>query len=228
MWFDCDSTLARLEGIDELAVLAEEEIRREVIALTDAAMAGSIAMDAVYGKRLELLRPDQSAVLAVGGRYVDTVVDDARSVVAALHACGKSVGIISGGLRPAILPLAAHLGIPEARVFAVDVEFDADGAYVDFDRGSPLARNGGKPEILAGLAATEHPIAFVGDGVTDLEAAGAVQTFIGFGGVARRERVVAEAEHFVDGPGLAEVLTICLTEAEREELTSDPRYSHLA
>jgi phosphoserine phosphatase len=58
----------------------------------------------------------------------------------------------------------------------------------------------------------------VGDGVTDLEAAEAGVTVIGFGGIVRREIVVARASVFVEAKTLTAVLDFILTPAERERL----------
>ena len=54
--FDCDSTLSELEGIDELAGGRSAEVSE----LTARAMAGELPMEAVYGRRLELLRPTRT------------------------------------------------------------------------------------------------------------------------------------------------------------------------
>ena len=53
--FDCDSTLSRVEGIDEIA-----RGRKDVADLTKAAMDGAVPLDQVYGKRLELVRPSRA------------------------------------------------------------------------------------------------------------------------------------------------------------------------
>ena len=49
--------------------------------------------------------------------------------LAALQAAGLEVRVISGGLRPAVLGLARHLGVPADAVAAVPVHFDDDGVY---------------------------------------------------------------------------------------------------
>src|SRR5690606_23891673 len=56
--FDCDSTLVSVEGIDELAGAHKEAVQ----ALTDAAMEGSVPLDEVYGRRLEIIRPTRARV----------------------------------------------------------------------------------------------------------------------------------------------------------------------
>ena len=51
----------------------------------------------------------------------------------------------------------------------------------------------------------------VGDGVTDLEARDAVKLFVGFGGVARRERVAAEAEVYIETDRLSAIVPLALS-----------------
>lgn len=60
-------------------------------------------------------------------------------------------------------------------------------------------------ELLAGSSGRSL---LVGDGVSDLRAASAVDLFVGFGGVARRTEVVRESPAFLDAPSLAPVLLI--------------------
>ncbi|BAQ16779.1 HAD-IB family phosphatase [Methyloceanibacter caenitepidi] len=206
--FDCDSTLSRVEGIDELARRAGAET--EVAPLTAAAMAGELALDAVYGKRLDLVRPDRAAVEWLAKLYVEKMVPGAVESVQTLRGAGTDVHIISGGLRQAILPLADTLGVPVANVHAVDVMFGGNGAYVDFDRDSPLARPGGKAEVCRLLGSNERSVALVGDGATDLEAREAGAYVVGFGGVVVRDTVKLRADIFVAGPSLTAVLDALL------------------
>ena len=206
--FDCDSTLSRVEGIDALARRAGVE--QEVAPLTAAAMAGELALDAVYGKRLDLVRPDRAAVDWLAGLYVEQVVPGAVETVEALHGAGKDVHIVSGGLRQAILPLAARLGIPFENIHAVDVVFGDDDTYADFDRTSPLARPGGKAEICRVLRSAGKSVALVGDGATDIEAREAGAYIVGFGGVVVRDTVKSGADIFFPGPSLTAVLDALL------------------
>lgn len=202
IFFDVDSTLSAIEGIDELAAG-----NQEIAALTDAAMNGAVPLDEVYARRLEIIRPDRARVEELGRLYVDRMIPDAPAVVARLREAGVEVLIVSAGIRQAILPLAEHLGIPARAVNAVDLTFDDDGNYVDFDRRSPMTRNGGKEIVVMNIRArTKGKAAFVGDGITDLEAKPAVNLFIGFGGVRARERVRTEADVFIDEPRLTPIL----------------------
>jgi phosphoserine phosphatase len=211
--FDCDSTLVSVEGIDELAGPRIEEIR----ALTDLAMEGKIPLEEVYGRRLELIAPTREQVRAIGDVYVRTMVPDAAEVVGALLWLDKDVRVISGGLLQPVAEVARHLGLGRDRVAAVEVRFDSHGAYQGFDRDSPLARSGGKAEVLRQWG-VGRPAMLVGDGATDLEAAEAVDLFVAFMGVAFRPAVAAGADVVLQTPELAPVLLLAATPEEQERL----------
>lgn len=190
VFFDVDSTIVTIEGIDVLAG-GNPEIAR----LTDAAMNGEIAVEQVYGKRLEIIRPTRAAVEALGERYVSSLVAGAAKAIETLRAAGVEIHLVTAGLAPAIAPLASALGVNKQDVHAVDAHFDDDGNYIDFDRGSPLTRSGGKETVVRDIRArSKGKAAFVGDGVTDLETKSVVDLFIGFGGVHERPRVKDNAD----------------------------------
>ncbi len=200
--FDCDSTLSTIEGIDELAVRAGAG--GLIAALTRDAMAGHVSMEAVYGRRLALVRPGAEDLAWLGERYVATLVPGVRELVAALAAEGREVHIVSGGLRQPVVVLAEALGLPADRVHAVTVDLDELGRYRGWDREAPTARSGGKAEVVARLAAG-RPVVMVGDGITDLETQAAGARVIGFGGVAVRAAVREGADAWVAGPSLLPV-----------------------
>ncbi|MGB3968015.1 MAG: HAD-IB family phosphatase [Planctomycetota bacterium] len=225
--FDCDSTLSAIEGVDELLQGVPGPLRAEIAALTEQAMAGTLPLAEVYERRLAKLSPSRAQLAVVGELYVARLVADAKVVVQALQALGKRVGIVSGGLLDPVLHVAKALGIAASDVHAVPVHFDGNGGYVDFDRSSPLWRNGGKVEVVRAFPADHHPLAFVGDGITDAETQGHVARFVGFGGVVARPAVRARAEFFAAGPGLASVLPFVLTPDELRRLAADPRFATL-
>ncbi|HEY0673424.1 MAG TPA: HAD-IB family phosphatase [Longimicrobiales bacterium] len=203
--FDCDSTLSSIEGIEELA----REHRAEVEALTEEAMRGEIPLEQVYGRRLELVRPPRGRVLALGRRYIETLVPDAVETVAALRAEGVHVRVISGGLKPAVVALAKALGLEENVVAAVDIFFSDDGSYAGFETDSPLAATGGKRRVIESWA-VPRPSLMVGDGATDQEAQPAVDAFAAFAGVVYRAPVVAAADYVIRERSLAPVLPLAL------------------
>jgi phosphoserine phosphatase len=205
--FDCDSTLSAVEGIDTLAGDARDEVR----ALTESAMAGGVPLEEVYGRRLELIRPTRAAIEALTARYIDAVVDDAGVAIAALRARGVTVRIISGGLLPAVVGLAGHLGVEPDAVAAVPIRFDDGGEYAGFDP-APPARAGGKAEVIRAWRrdGLPGPVMFVGDGATDLEAADEVDLFVAYAGVVERPEVTAAAPVVVRSASLAPVVPLAL------------------
>ncbi|HKV52080.1 MAG TPA: HAD-IB family phosphatase [Gemmatimonadaceae bacterium] len=208
--FDCDSTLCAIEGIQVLGAAHQDEIAR----LTESAMHGRIPLEDVYARRLALARPSRRDLDALAEQYIAALVPDARDVVSVLVAAGIDVRIVSGGLRPAVLAVARALGVSEERVSAVDVRFDGGGAYSGFDAESPLARSGGKRDVIeAWTPAVPRPAMLVGDGATDLEARPAVDAFVAFAGVVRRKDVVDRADLVIDGPSLAPVVPLALGSA---------------
>ncbi|MCH2103227.1 MAG: HAD-IB family phosphatase [Planctomycetes bacterium] len=210
--FDCDSTLSCIEGIDELAGGHAEAVSE----LTRRAMDGEVPLDEVYGRRLEMIRPDRDAVDRVAARYVETLVPGIKEVFEALRAAGKRISIVSGGLLPAVSAVGEALGVDPSEVFAVDLYFDEDGAYAGFEEGSPLARAGGKLDVLEAIAARtrEGRIVLVGDGVTDLEALPVISRFIAWGGVVHRDEVHQRSCCSTDGPDARELLPFLLSDAE--------------
>ncbi len=201
--FDCDSTLSTIEGIDELAARAGCEA--QIAPLTTAAMDGKLAIEDVYAKRLEILKPGRDDLAWLGERYKATVVPGAQSAIDRLRQAGREVFIISGGIRGPVVELAKSLGVGAAQVRAVDVRLDSAGRYAGFDSMSPLTRSNGKAVICAALKDEFGSVALVGDGVTDVAARSAGVYVIGFGGVAKRPAVVEGANRFIDGPSLEAV-----------------------
>jgi phosphoserine phosphatase len=201
--FDCDSTLSKIEGIDELA--RRVGLGEELSKLTDLAMNGIVPLEAVYGRRLSLIRPDQYSINWLADFYIAELVEGVKDVFAALLAQDKTVHIISGGLRQAILPLAYHLGLPESHVHAVDIYFNEDGSYLSYDLNSPLARTGGKA-VVVGTLKGQGSLVMVGDGKTDMEAKEAGAYVLGFGGVVDRAIVRELADFYMTEPTLLSVL----------------------
>jgi phosphoserine phosphatase len=210
--FDCDSTLTRIEGIDELARRSGRDA--EIAPLTAAAMDGTLSIEDVYARRLEIVRPDRDALEWLGERYVEELVDGACETVAALQRLGKSVYVVSGGLLQPVTKLAEALSIAPDNVRAVAVHLDSAGHYQGFDTNSPLARSDGKAEICRALATRHGPIAMVGDGVTDLAARLSGAYVVGFGGVAHRKVMAEGADAFVSDATLTATLQVLLTDAE--------------
>jgi phosphoserine phosphatase len=195
--FDCDSTLSAIEGVDELGRLRGPEVLAQTQAMTDDAMNGALPIEDVFGRRLELIRPSQSELSAIGRQYIEQVEPTARATLAVLREAGWTPAIVSGGFVPAVRPLADWLGIDW--VEAVELFFGPDGAYSGYDFTFPTTRSGGKAEVIRRLRKEAAPVrlAMVGDGVSDLEAKSETDLFIGFGGFVVRPQVEQGADFFI-------------------------------
>jgi phosphoserine phosphatase len=198
LFFDCDSTLSSIEGIDELARAKGPEIFQQVVDLTNAAMNGEIPLHEVFPRRMEIIRPDKSICDAVAQSYIDHIVEGVKPTLQSLRDDDWTIVILSGGFASLIQPLADMLGIPF--VEAVPLHHTADGQYAGYGNDYPTTRNGGKSEIIREWKSAMLPktTVMVGDGISDLETLDEVDLFIGYGGVITRESVKKQAEHFID------------------------------
>ena len=193
---DVDSTVSGIEGIDWLAARRGEAVANEVAALTDRAMRGEIALEDVYGARLALVRPDREGIDALAREYIANIAPSCVDAVAQMLAAGVDVRLVSGGLRPAIAPLALHLGLSPRDLSAVDVTFDANGGYASFDATSPLTTASGKLGVVEALS-PRRPAVAVGDASTDLAMRPAVDCFACFVGFTHRDAIVRQADAVV-------------------------------
>lgn len=221
IFFDCDSTLSTIEGIDELAKLKGKE--QGVGLLTNKAMDGELDLSEIYGKRLQVINPTRGQLKAVEERYIETEVEDAKEVIAALHFLGKKVYIISGGLVDAVRGFGRRLGVSPENIRAVELEYNElsgewwrynepqaqhERTYLEYVEG-PLTISSGKPAIINELTGAQHGRRFMmGDGSSDLATREMVDLFVGYGGVVARDKVKNESDIFVQSLSLAPVLPI--------------------
>jgi phosphoserine phosphatase len=226
--FDCDSTLTAIEGIDALAATAGKGWRVEV--LTRAAMEGDLDLHDVYERRLQAVRPTRQQIATVRQLYKDHVVEDARAVIAALQASDHEVYIISGGLAEPVAEFGIYLGVPRENIRAVSIAYNelsgqwwynddnAEKRYRDY-RKSELTASSGKAQIVRELLEGKKGRSLlIGDGVSDLLAGNAVDLFVGYGGVASRERVRREAPVFLESRSLAPLLALAAGPAQLAHL----------
>lgn len=220
IFFDCDSTLTTVEGIEVLARSAGKGWRVEV--LTRAAMDGDVDLEEVYAKRLRAVRPTRGQIYAIRQVYKRNIVEDAAAVIAALQFLGHHVYIISGGLAEPVIEFGIYLGVPRENICAVDVEYDKlssawwesyaeksrEDRYLDFQAGA-LTISDGKAHIVRQLRGQQPGRALLlGDGTSDLLASRAVDLFVGYGGVTTRPPVLANAPAFVHSGSLAPILAL--------------------
>ncbi len=228
VFLDCDGTLVRVEGIVELARLRGQEAA--VAALTEAAMSGELPLEAVYERRLAMIRPTRPEIRRLIQIYRENLIPDAPLVLRALHACGVAVHLLSGGLEEAVRGLGFFLGIPPQRIHAVRLRYDPfAGAWWRGEEGpvagvepSPLLGHDGKARVLEGFRAPGRRLMLVGDGATDLAARPVVHLFVGFGGVFRRPAIADGADVYIACDRLAPILPLALSPERAQALRGTP------
>ncbi len=225
--FDCDSTLASIEGIEELGAGCTDEVRARIADLTNEAMEGRLPLQDAYGARLEVLQPTREMVDRIGDLYIESALPNARALMNALHYLGKHVAVVSGGLLAPVQHLSKHLGIDPDHAQAVDLRFNEDGSYAGFEDDSPLARSGGKLDVVGKIADQHGPVALIGDGATDLEAAPVCARFIAFAGVEARPAVMEAADEVCTDADLAGLLRLLCTDEEQTRLANHPDHAAL-
>ncbi len=210
LFIDVDSCLCGIEGINELARISGK--KTEVAELTKRAMDGEIALEEVFGRRLEIIRPRHRDLGRISRLYIENLAPDAKETIQALQDLGVNVCLITGGYREAILPLAEYVGISEGDVYANELFFRR-GRYAGFDESNPLSRDGGKRKVIEKFRASNGiwgPVAIVGDSVSELETKPVVDLCIGFGGFVPRAAVEEQADIFLTYPSFSPFLPIIL------------------
>ncbi len=229
IFFDCDSTLTTVEGIDILAESAGKRWRVEV--LTQAAMDGELDLEDIFARRLRAVKPTHQQIRDIRRAYKRHMVQDAKPLIAALQELGHQVYIISGGLLEPVREFGVFLGVPPEQIRAVDITYDElsgqwwlEGSeqYLDYEEGA-LTVSDGKAEIVQELLEGKNGRSLlVGDGYSDLLAGRAVNLFAGFGGVVQRQRVMQQAPLFVQSASLAPLLVIAAGPAAIRRLIGTP------
>jgi phosphoserine phosphatase len=175
--FDVDSTLIQQEVIEMLAARAGAE--EAVSAITDAAMRGELDF-------AESLHQRVGTLAGLPAEVLDEVADDveltpgARTTIRTLRRLGYHVGVVSGGFRQVIQPLADELMLDFVAANVLEV---VDGKLTGRVVGEIVDR-AGKAKALRDFASQAGvPMAqtvAVGDGANDIDMLAAAGLGIAF------------------------------------------------
>ncbi|MEU0539280.1 phosphoserine phosphatase SerB [Nocardia sp. NPDC005978] len=195
--FDVDSTLIQGEVIEMLA--AHAGVEDEVRAVTEAAMRGEIDF-------AESLRQRVATLAGLDSKVIDEVADQieltpgARTTIRTLRRLGFRCGVVSGGFRQVIEPLAHELELDFVQANTLEV---IDGKLTGHVVGEIVDR-AAKAVALRRFAAEtgvsmEQTVA-VGDGANDIDMLNAAGLGIAFNAKpALREVADAALSHpFLD------------------------------
>jgi phosphoserine phosphatase len=217
--FDCDGTLSKIEGIDELA--AQNGVGTQVKQLTAQAMGTTGLNLSLYKQRMQLVHPNEGQVQAMAAHYYQHRVVDIAETIHLFQQLGKAIYIVSAGLYPAVAGFAKLLKVPVENVFAVEIKFDALGDFVDFNHDSPLANNKGKREIVSRIKQKHAALGYVGDGMNDLAVIDLVQRFVGYGGSFYYEKVAEHCDFYIKSQTITPLIPLLLTATELGQLTPE-------
>jgi phosphoserine phosphatase len=162
---DMDSTLIKIEVIDELA--RAHGVVEQVSAVTERAMAGEMDYDESLRQRLHLLEGLEVSVLKRLTAALP-LTDGAEKLIRVLKRLGYRTAVISGGFSIAAEALKAQLGIDYAYSNTLEIK---DGRLTGRVVG-PIVNGRRKAELLETLAQAEgvslDQVIAVGDGANDL------------------------------------------------------------
>jgi phosphoserine phosphatase len=162
---DMDSTLIKIEVIDELA--KHYGVASEVAAVTERAMAGEMDYDESLRQRLSLLKGlDVSVLQRISSEL--PLTEGAEKLIRVLKRLGYRTAVISGGFSVAAEALRTRLGIDYAYSNTLEVE---NGKLTGRVVGA-IVNGRRKAELLETIAQAENvrldQVIAVGDGANDL------------------------------------------------------------
>jgi phosphoserine phosphatase len=191
--FDVDSTLVRGEVIEMLA--ARVGAQDAVAAITDAAMRGELDFAASLRQRVATLAGLPAEVLDDVGQQLE-LTPGARTTLRTLRRLGYHVGVVSGGFRQVIEPLAHELMLDFVAANELEI---VDGKLTGRVTG-PVIDRAGKAKALRDFAhqagvPMEQTVA-VGDGANDIDMLAAAGLGVAFNAKpALREVADASLSH---------------------------------
>lgn len=197
---DADSTLIRNEVIE---LIADEAGRgAEVAAATEAAMRGEVDFATSLRTRVATLAGvSESAFQRVIARIEPT--PGVRELIAAVHARGGILGVVSGGFHEVLDTVAPQLGVDVWRANRLAVDAGTLTGVVD----GPIVDAAAKAEWLRTWAAeydADVTIA-IGDGANDLQMMAAADLGLAFNA---KPKVRDLADLVIGEVNLAEVVPL--------------------
>jgi phosphoserine phosphatase len=210
---DMDSTLIRVEVIDELARLAG--VGAQVAAITERAMNGELDFRAALRERVALLQGLRQEALEEVWRAIP-FTPGAKTLVRVLQQLGFRTAVISGGFSFFTDRLKSELGLD----YAFANELVIEGGVVVGELRGEIVDGARKADLLEEIARREgitlDQTVAIGDGANDLPMLGKAGLGIAFNAKAR---VREQADTHINQPSLDSILYLLgLSERELAEL----------
>ncbi len=203
--FDFDSTVASVQGLDELDMrsLADDSAGgarfAEFARIADGRMAGEMPAEESLASHPAVLSPDRCLVGEVGLDISRCLTPSLERRLGFFRANAGRTCVLSGGFEELILPTLSRIGIPSTHLLAHRFSYGPAGGVTGLDPGTEMAE-GRKPAAIRRVLRDGGPARPVGDGATDLElrTRGLVDRLVTFAENRRQESVVRAADGAAD------------------------------
>lgn len=193
---DVDSTLIRQEVIELLAARAGSH--EQVMAITERAMRGDIDFAASLAQRVATLKGLPTSVFHEVAAEVE-FTPGAHELVAAAHAAGWTVALVSGGFEEIVTSIARAVSVS---LFVAN-RLEVDQGHLTGRTVGPIIDRNGKAVAQAafakGAGIPMTDTVAIGDGANDLGMMAAAGLSVAF---AAKPVVRAAADIAIDGPRL--------------------------
>jgi D-3-phosphoglycerate dehydrogenase / 2-oxoglutarate reductase len=201
---DFDSTITKVEGLDQLAAIAlsknpnGEEVVTKIKNITDLGMNGELSFSEALNQRIELLRANKSHIAELVEFLKLNISDSFLRNKNFLTEYADRILVVSSGFKEFIIPIVTQLGLLPDNVYANTFVFNNQGDIIGVDTDNVLSQNGGKIALLKNLALEGH-VSVIGDGYTDYEIkkAGLADRFYAFIENVERPKVTAQADFVI-------------------------------
>ncbi len=171
---DFDSTLVKLEGLEELAQISLEgnpkrkEILDKMAKITKQGMSGEISFQESLQSRFSMFAPKRIHLEKLSNILSENISDSILENQKFFRANSSSIYIISGGFREWMMPTIHKLGLLEENLLANNFVCDLEGEIAGINEESLLTKSKGKAEVVKKLNLSGLTI-IIGDGYTDYE-----------------------------------------------------------
>jgi D-3-phosphoglycerate dehydrogenase len=197
---DFDSTVAKVEGLDELAKKAlesdpeREQKVKKIQEITNLGMEGVITFPESLGRRIKLISTDKSVISGVSEFILNNLSESVKRNIEFFKNNADKIYIISGGFVDLIVPSAEKLGISRDHILANEFVFDENDCVCGVDESNFMSQEGGKIKQINALGL--QSAVMVGDGWTDCQTkeCDCIEKFIAFTENVKRDKVVEHAD----------------------------------
>jgi D-3-phosphoglycerate dehydrogenase len=198
---DFDSTITKVEGLDQLAAIAlahssdGTKVVQQIKELTDAGMNGELSLSESLSKRMSLLNANKKHVDALVEFLLENISESFERNKKFLQEYADQILVVSSGFKDFIIPVVSYLGLKAENVYANTFIYNDHGDIIGVDNSNVLSQTGGKIELVKSLNLDAH-VSVIGDGFTDYEIKqhGLADRFYAFVENVERQKVVDVAD----------------------------------